>query len=81
MKILSIKTTIYPTGERINWEGSIMPQHKYYAMDDTLFNRWTAYIYNQVNKIKGINKIKPGGVAHIEGQESFLKQMKEVIHG
>jgi len=79
MKTLSIKTTIYPTGERIIWEGSIMPQHKYYAMDDTLFNRWTAYIYNQVNKIKGINKIKPGGVSHIEGQEAALRLAKEIL--
>lgn len=79
MKILSIKTTIYPTGERIDWEGSIMTQHKYFAMDDTLFNRWTAYIYAQVNKIKGINKIKPGGVAHIDGQESALRLAKEIL--
>lgn len=79
MRILSINHTIYPSGERIEWQGGIMPAHKYYAMDNTLFNRWTAYIYAQVNKIKGINKIKPGGVAYIDGQESALRLAKEIL--
>jgi hypothetical protein len=79
MRLLAIKTTIYPTGESIIWEGAIMPQHKYYAMDDTLFNRWTAYLHAQVNKIKGINKIKPGGVAYIDGQESALRLAREIL--
>jgi hypothetical protein len=78
MRILAVKTTVLPDGHRIEWHNG-MPQHKYLAMDSALFNRWTTYIHAQVNKIKGINKVKPGGVGHIEGQESFLKQMKEVL--
>lgn len=79
MKVLSIQQTTYPDGTVRTWEGCRMPQHKYYAMGSTLFNRWTAYIYAQVNKIKGINKIKPGGVAHIDGQESALRMAKEIL--
>jgi hypothetical protein len=80
MKILSIHHTQYPNIDKpVIWEGSQMPEHRYNAMDDQLFNRWTAYIYNQVNKIKGINKIKPGGVAHIDGQESALRMAKEIL--
>jgi hypothetical protein len=48
-------------------------------MDDQLFNRWSAYIHAQVNKIKGINKVKPGGVGYIEGQESALRLAKEIL--
>lgn len=78
MKILSVKTTQLPTGERIQWVNG-MPKHPYKAMDDELFNRWATYIYNQVNKIKGFNKVKPGGVTHIEGQESALRLAKEIL--
>ncbi len=28
---------------------------------------------------KGINKVKPGGVGHIEGQESALRLTKEIL--
>ena len=79
MKTLSIQTTTYPDGTVRTWDGSRMPQHKYFAMDDQLFNRWSAYIYNQVNKINGINKVKSGGVAHIDGQESALRIAKEIL--
>lgn len=79
MKTLSIQKTTYPDGNVRTWEGCRMPEHKYYAMDDTLFNRWTVYLHAQVNKIKGINKIKPGGVAHIDGQESALRLAKEIL--
>jgi hypothetical protein len=78
MRILAVKTTVMPDGHRIEWHNG-MPQHKYLAMDDQLFNRWSAYIHAQVNKIKGINKVKPGGVGHIEGQESALRLAKEIL--
>jgi len=79
MKTLSIQQTTYPDGTVRTWEGCRMPEHKYYAMDSGLFNRWAAYVHAQVNKIKGINKIKPGGVAHIDGQESALRLAKEIL--
>lgn len=78
MKILSVKTTVMPDGYRIEWHNG-MPQHKHFAMDSELFNRWAAYIHAQVNKTKGINKVKPGGVGHIEGQESALRLAKEIL--
>lgn len=78
MKTISIKTTALPTGDRIIWENG-MPQHKYFAMDGQLYNRWTAYVHNQVAKVNGFNKIKPGGVCHIEGQEAALRLAKEIL--
>ena len=83
MKTLSIQKTIYPDGVVRTWEGCRMPQHKYYAMDSELFNRWSVHIHNQLLKCrmwnKIINKIKPGGVGHIEGQESALRLAKEIL--
>jgi hypothetical protein len=78
MKILSVKTSVMPDGYRIEWQNG-MPQHKEFTMDSELFNRWAEYIHAQVNKTKGINKVKPGGVAHIEGQESALRLAKEIL--
>jgi len=83
MKVLSIQQTTYPDGTVRTWEGCRMPEHKYYAMDSELFNRWNVYIHNQLLKCrmwsKIINKIKPGGVAHIDGQESALRLAKEIL--
>ena len=83
MKTLSIQKTIYPDGVVRTWEGARMPEHKYYAMDSELFNRWSVYIHNQLLKCrmwnKIINKIKPGGVAHIDGQEAALRLAKEIL--
>jgi hypothetical protein len=97
MKTLSIQKTIYPNVDKpVYWDGCRMPEHKYYAMDSELFNRWSVHIHNQLLKcrmwnniierikvahMRHTNVVKKGGVAHIDGQESFLKQMKEVIHG
>jgi hypothetical protein len=78
MKILSVKTTQLPTGERIQWVSG-MPKHPYKAMDSELFNRWALYVHNQVTKFKGFNKVKPGGVAYIDGQESALRLAKEIL--
>ena len=78
MKTLSIQTTVLPTGERIQWQSG-MPAHYYRELHTNQFNYWHQYIRAQVNKIKGINKIKPGGVAHIDGQESALRLAKEIL--
>ena len=78
MKILSVQTSVMPDGYRIEWQNG-MPKHKSLAMDPELYNQWVAYIHAQVNKTKGINKVKPGGVAHIEGQESALRLAKEIL--
>jgi hypothetical protein len=77
MRILSVQSTVMPDGYRIQWQNG-MPQHKYLAMDSQLYNRWVNYIQSQLYPAT-INTVRPGGVGHIEGQESFLKQMKEVI--
>lgn len=52
MKILAIKTTYLPTGERINWQNG-MPKHKTYQFDSRLFNSWAMYIHKLNLKIKG----------------------------
>jgi hypothetical protein len=77
MRILSVQSTVMPDGYRIEWQNG-MPQHKYLAMDTQLYNRWVNYIQSQLYP-PTVNTVRPGGVGHIEGQESFLKQMKEVI--
>jgi len=89
MKTLSIQKTIYPDGVVRTWEGCRMPQHKYYAMDSELFNRWSVHIHNQlikcrmwnniVDRIRLTNTVKKGGVAHIDGQESALRLAKEIL--
>jgi hypothetical protein len=82
MKILSVKTTQLPTGERIQWVSG-MPQHPYKAMDSELFNRWGLHIHNELLKTRGwnkvINRIKEGGVCYSDGQESALKLAKEIL--
>jgi len=94
MKILSIQKTTYPDGIVRTWEGCRMPQHKYYAMDSELFNRWSVHIHNQLLKcrmwnniidrirlsdLKPTNTVRPGGVAYIDGQESALRFAKEIL--
>jgi hypothetical protein len=71
-----------------------MPQHKYYAMDSELFNRWSVHIHNQLLKcrmwnniidrirlsdLKPTNTVRPGGVGYIDGQESALRLAKEIL--
>lgn len=79
-RILSVQTTMLPTGERIQWVNG-MPQHPYYAMDSQLFNRWAQYIHKQIDKNRGwhLNKVRPGGVCYSEGQESALRLAKEIL--
>jgi hypothetical protein len=90
MKTLSIQKTTYPDVDKpVYWEGCRMPQHKYYAMDSELFNRWSVHIHNQllkcrmwnniIERIKLTNTVKKGGVAHIDGQESALRMAKEIL--
>jgi hypothetical protein len=90
MKNLSIQKTIYPDLDKpVHWEGCRMPQHKYYAMDSELFNRWSVHIHNQllkcrmwnniIERIKLTNTVKKGGVGHIDGQESALRLAKEIL--
>jgi len=77
MRILSVQSTVMPDGYRIEWQNG-MPQHKYLAMDSQLYNRWVKYIQSQLYPSR-VNTVRPGGIGYIDGQESFLKQMKEVI--
>jgi hypothetical protein len=94
MKTLSIQKTIYPDGVVRTWGGCRMPQHKYFAMDSELFNRWSVHIHNQLLKcrmwnniidrirlsdLKPTNVAKDGGVAYIDGQESALRLAKEIL--
>jgi len=94
MKILSVHHTQYPNIDKpVIWEGNRMPKHKYNAMDTELFKRWSLNIHNEllkfrmwdkiISKIKlsdlKQNKVNPGGVAHIEGQESALRLAKEIL--
>lgn len=78
MKILSIQTTILPDGQRIQWVNG-MPKHYTRELHTNQFNYWHQYITAQVNKAKGINKVRPGGVAHIEGQMAVLRSIKEIL--
>lgn len=87
MKTLSIKTTVLPKGERITWVNG-MPYQKQ-AINTNQFNAWSQHIHNEllksrmwnkiIDRIKLTNTVKPGGVCHQEGQESFLKQVKEML--
>jgi hypothetical protein len=89
MKTLSIQKTIYPDGVVRTWEGCRMPQHKYFAMDSELFNRWSVHIHNQllkcrmwnniIERIRVTNTVKKGGVGYIDGQESALRLAKEIL--
>lgn len=88
MKTLSIQTTVLPKGERITWVNG-MPVHKEREIHTNQFNAWSQHIHNEllkfrmwnkiVDRIKLTNTVKPGGVCHQEGQESFLKQVKEML--
>jgi len=80
MKILSVKSTVLPTGERLEWLNG-MPQHKTFALDSQLFNRWANYIHSQNVKAKGwhLNKPKKGGVGYVEQQEKVLQMAKDLL--
>jgi len=88
MKTLSIQTTVLPKGERITWVNG-MPAHSERELHTNQFNAWSQYIHNEliksrmwnkiIDRIKVANTVKPGGVCHQEGQESFLKQVKEML--
>jgi hypothetical protein len=80
MKILSVKSTVLPTGERLEWVNG-MPQHHTYAMDSQLFNRWANYIHSQNVKLKGwhLNKPRKGGVGYQHEQEKTLMAFKEML--
>jgi hypothetical protein len=77
MRILSVQSTVMPDGYRIEWHNG-MPQHKYLAMDSQLYNRWVKYIQSQLYPVT-VNTVRPGGVGHIEGQESALRLAKEIL--
>ena len=81
-KILSVKTTLLPTGERIVWDNG-MPQHPYREVNTMMFVKWSLYIRNEVHKYMGlskiVNRIKAGGVCYSEGQESVLRLAKEIL--
>jgi hypothetical protein len=83
MKTLSIQKTIYPDGVVRIWQGNIMPVHKYRELHTNQFNNWCQHIHDQSLKLKMwnkiINRIKAGGVAHIDGQESALRLAKEIL--
>jgi hypothetical protein len=76
--MLSIKTTVYPDGFRILWVSG-MPKHPYRVMDSAMYNRWAVYVHNLVFNIKGVNKIRSGGVCYSDGQESALRLAKEIL--
>jgi hypothetical protein len=80
MRVLSVKSTVLPTGERLEWQNG-MPQHRTYAMDSQLFNRWANYIHNQNIKLKGwhLNKPRKGGVGYQHEQEKTLMAFKEML--
>jgi hypothetical protein len=78
MRILSVKTTQLPTGERIQWVSG-MPKHSYRVMDSAMYNMWASYVHNQVHNIKPVNTVRPGGVCYSEGQESVLRLAKEIL--
>jgi hypothetical protein len=58
-----------------------MPQHKTFALDSQLFNRWANYIHSQNVKAKGwhLNKPKKGGVGYVEQQEKVLQMAKDLL--
>jgi len=73
MKTLSVKTTILPEGQRITWANG-MPKSYTRPIETKAFNRWAEYIHKKIR-----NTIKPGGVCHSEGQESALRQAKDLL--
>ena len=90
MKTLSIKHTQYPNEDKPTiWENNAMPVHKFREMHTNQFNQWSEHIHNQliksrmwnkiVDKIKLTNTVRPGGVCYIDGQESALRQAKEIL--
>jgi hypothetical protein len=76
--MLAVRSTVYPDGFRITWVSG-MPKHKELAMDSQLYNRWAVYVHNLVFNIKGVNKIRSGGVCYLDGQESALRLAKEIL--
>ena len=89
MKVLSIQTTILPNGDKpIQWNGK-MPVHFTRELHTNQFNQWNEHIHNEllklrmwnkiISKIKLTNTVNPGGVAHIDGQESALRLAKEIL--
>lgn len=78
MRILSVKTTIYPDGYRIQWVSG-MPKHPYRVMDSEMYNMWAYYVHNHVHNIKAVNTVRPGGVCYSDGQESALKLAKRIL--
>jgi hypothetical protein len=80
MRVLSVQTTVLPTGERLEWLNG-MPQHRIYFLDSQLFNRWANYIHSQNIKLKGwhLNKPRKGGVGYQYEQEKTLMAFKEML--
>jgi hypothetical protein len=80
MRVLSVQSTVLPTGERLEWQNG-MPQHPIYFLDSQLFNRWANYIHNQNVKLKGwhLNKPRKGGVGYQDEQEKTLMAFKELL--
>lgn len=79
-KILSVKTTVFPNGQKIFWENG-MPNVKINFLDTIMFNRWSKYIRKEDNKTKGwhLNTIKKGGLNHAEAQEEILEMYKLIL--
>lgn len=75
MKTLSIQTTVFPKGERITWVNGMPAPTK----RGEISHRFIAWQDFTIKKIYGVNTVKPGGICHQEGQEYFLKQMKEIL--
>jgi hypothetical protein len=80
MKVLAVKSTVLPTGERLEWVNG-MPKHPTFYLDSQLFNRWANYIHNQNVKLKGwhLNKPRKGGIGYVEQQEKVLEAFKEML--
>jgi hypothetical protein len=80
MRVLSVQSTVLPTGERLQWKNG-MPQHRTFALDSQLFNRWANYIHSQNVKLKGwhLNKPRKGGVGYQDEQEKTLMAFKEML--
>lgn len=83
MKTLAVQSTILPNEDKpIQWNGK-MPVHFVRELHTNQFNQWHKHIHNELLKCrmwnKIINRIKPGGVCHQEGQESALKLAKEIL--
>jgi hypothetical protein len=76
--MLAVKSTVYPDGFRITWVNG-MPKHPELIMDSQLYNRWALYVHNLVFNIKGVNKVRAGGVCYSDGQDSALRLAKEIL--